>query len=215
MGCILFLFPFLWIINVQFTNFGFFIFKYNDIGLLWSKITIFFMEITLKLFLHTKYGRNNPNWGRLGLKNSKLHFFDISRSSKFIVNINVQLNVTHSIFIINRFFFWNARNNVLYQNQEQLKLPKSANYRCTVPLKKTNFLENISFSGVLQKTYLLWQFHRYYKIYVFISFTMTRNRASYTGFLNFWKIKILEANHIFFLQKFIIFLVLPVFTGKR
>ena len=40
-GCILVLFLFLWIINVQFMIFEFFIFKYNDIGLLWSKITIF------------------------------------------------------------------------------------------------------------------------------------------------------------------------------
>ena len=49
----------------------------------------------------------------------KIHnftFFDISGSSKFIVNLNVQINVTHSIFIVNRFFL-NARNNVLYQNQ--------------------------------------------------------------------------------------------------
>ena len=43
-------------------------------------------------------------------------FFDIYASSKFIVKINIQINVTRSIFIANRFFL-NARNNVLYQNQ--------------------------------------------------------------------------------------------------
>ena len=32
-----------------------FIFKISDIGLLWSKITIFIIEITLKLVLDTKY----------------------------------------------------------------------------------------------------------------------------------------------------------------
>ena len=71
MGCILVLFLFLCIINVQFTNSWFFIlffiiFKYNNIDLLWSKITIFIIEIILKLFLHTKYRWNNPNWGRFG-----------------------------------------------------------------------------------------------------------------------------------------------------
>ena len=53
----------------------FFIFKYSDSGLFWSKITIFVIEITLKLLLHTKYGWKNPNWGRLGLKNPQLHSF--------------------------------------------------------------------------------------------------------------------------------------------
>ena len=80
MGCTLVLFSFLWITNVQFTNFlflnfKFFIFKYSYIGLLWSKITIFIIEITLKLPLLSKYGWNNPNWGRLGLKNPKRHVF--------------------------------------------------------------------------------------------------------------------------------------------
>ena len=76
MGCIPILFPFLWIINMKFTSLWFFfIFKYSDIGLLWSKITIFIIEITLKLLLHTKYGWNNPSWGRLGMKSPKLHVF--------------------------------------------------------------------------------------------------------------------------------------------
>ena len=34
---------------------NFFIFKYNDIGFLWSKINIFIIEISLKVHLHTKY----------------------------------------------------------------------------------------------------------------------------------------------------------------
>ena len=110
MGCILVLFPFLWIINIQFTNvwclnFYFFIFKYTNIGLLWSKITIFIIEITLKLLLLKKYGWNNPNWGRLGLECPKLHFFAISGSSKIIPYTNIQIHVTRSIFIVNWFFF--------------------------------------------------------------------------------------------------------------
>ena len=99
----------------RFSIFEFFIFKYSDIGLLWSKITIFIIGITIKLLLHTKYGWNNPNWGRLGLKNPKLHFLAISASSKFIAYTNIQVHVTRSIFIVN-WFFLNACNNVFYQN---------------------------------------------------------------------------------------------------
>ena len=97
MGCILVLFPFLWIINVQFNEFfyiwifDFFIFKYRDIGLLSSKITIFIIEITLKLLLQKKYGWNNPNWGGLGRKCPKLHIFAISGSSKIITYTNIQI----------------------------------------------------------------------------------------------------------------------------
>ena len=46
----------------------------SDVALLWSQITIFIIEITLKQLLHKKHERNNPNWGRLGLKSPKLHF---------------------------------------------------------------------------------------------------------------------------------------------
>ena len=74
------------------------IFKYCDIGLLWSKITIFIIEITLKLLLHTKYGWNNPNWGRSGLKSPKFYFFAISGSSKFIVYTNIQIHVTSFVY---------------------------------------------------------------------------------------------------------------------
>ena len=45
-------------------------------------ITIFIIEISLKLHLHTKYGWNNPNSHRFGLKSQKLNFFGISSSSK-------------------------------------------------------------------------------------------------------------------------------------
>ena len=79
-------------------------FKVTDIGLLWSKITIFIIEITIKLCLHRKYGWNNPNWGRLGLKNPNLHFFAISGCSKFIAYTNVQIHVTCWMFIIIFFF---------------------------------------------------------------------------------------------------------------
>ena len=46
----------------------------SNIALLWSQITIFIIEITLKQLLQKKYGWNNPNWGRLGLKSPKIHF---------------------------------------------------------------------------------------------------------------------------------------------
>ena len=103
------LFPFLPIRTVQFTNFGFlnfrfFYFQNSDIGLLWSKITIFIIEIYLKLHLHTKYGWNNPNWGRLGLKSLKLHFLSFLAAQKLVAHTNIQIHVTGSIFIVNVFF---------------------------------------------------------------------------------------------------------------
>ena len=49
----------------------------SDIALLLSKITIFIIEITLKQLLLTKYGWNNPNWGRLGLKSQKTSLFGL------------------------------------------------------------------------------------------------------------------------------------------
>ena len=119
MGCILVLYKYMGCILVLYKYMGcILVSKMIDIGLFWSNITIFIIKITVKQLLLTKYGWNNPNWGRLGLTNPKLHFYDISGSSKFIININVQINVTRSIFIINRYFLGgNARNNVLYQNQ--------------------------------------------------------------------------------------------------
>ena len=77
----------------------------GDIGLLWSQIDIFIIEITLKQLLLTKYGWNNPNWGRLGLKSPRFNFFAISGSSKFIAYTNIQIYVTGSIFIGIRYFF--------------------------------------------------------------------------------------------------------------
>ena len=116
MGCILVLFLFLWIIKVQFTNFGFFYFWHiGDIGILWSQITIFIIEITLKLLLHTKYGGNNPNWARLGVK-SKTSLFWYFWQLKIIAYTNIQIHVMGSIFIV-IWFFKNACNNVLYRNQ--------------------------------------------------------------------------------------------------
>ena len=81
--------------------------------------------MTLKPLLHTKYGWNNPNWGRLGLKCPKLHFLAISGSSKIIAYTNIQIHVTRSIFIVNWFFFFEMlvtmssiriNNNWNYQN---------------------------------------------------------------------------------------------------
>ena len=64
--------------------FDFSIFKINDIGLLWSQITIFIIEISLKLDLHTKYEWNNPNSRWLGMKVQNFilnHFWQLKNSS--------------------------------------------------------------------------------------------------------------------------------------
>ena len=50
-------------------------------------------------------------------------------------------------------------------------------------------IENIGFQGALRKIYLVLQFHRYNKIYDFISFTKTRSRAPPCQFLNYCKRK--------------------------
>ena len=141
MDCILVLFTFLWIINVQFRNdgflnFWFFVvcFKISQIGLFWSKITIFIIEISLKQHLHTKYWWNNPNSRRLGLKSQKRNFLLFLAAPKFIAHTNIQIHVTGLIFIIH-WFFLNAPNDVLYQNQWQLKLPKYAYLLQYGPLK--------------------------------------------------------------------------------
>ena len=130
MGCILVLFPFLWIINMQFTNFEVFLFKYSDIGLLWSKITIFIIQISLKLHLHTKYGWNNPRSHWLGLKSPKFYFLPFLAVQKFITYTNIQIYVTGSIFNVNWFFkkilvtmssIW-INNNWNYQKMLIIKL---------------------------------------------------------------------------------------------
>ena len=119
MGCILGLFPFLWIINVLCTNFGFlkfwyFFSKMRYIGLLWSKITIFIIEITLKLLLHTQYGWNNSEagWGLKSLKFTFLTFLAAQNSS----HTQIFKYMSPAQFS-SYFFFFNAPNNVLYQNQ--------------------------------------------------------------------------------------------------
>ena len=92
------------------------------------KITIFILEISLKLHLHTKYGWNNPNSRRFGLESPKLHFLPFLAARKFIAHNNIQIHVTSWFFIVN-WFFVNASNNSLYQNQKQLQLPK----KCKLP----------------------------------------------------------------------------------
>ena len=98
----------------------------SDIGLLWSKITILIIEITLELLLHTKYGWNTPNWGRLGLKSPKLHFFAISGSSKFIAYTNIQIYFTGSIMHATMYSI--TVNNYW-------KIQKTLIYGSTIPLK--------------------------------------------------------------------------------
>ena len=58
--------------------------------------------------------------------------------------------------------------------------------------KKNIYIENICFVGALWKMHLLLQFHRYNKIYNFISFTKTRRRAQKFQFFNFLKNKMRE-----------------------
>ena len=128
----------------DFWIFNFSIFKLSDIGLLWSKIIIFIIEIPRKLHLHTKYWWNNPN-SRRCLKSPKFHFLPFLAAQKFIAYTNIQIHVTRLIFIVN-WFFLKARNNVLYQNQYQLKFPKNANY-CLNPQS------TIPISGSSIKTY--------------------------------------------------------------
>ena len=60
----------------------------------------------------------------------------------------------------------------------------------SVKRKKTICIENIRFQGALRKIHLVLQFHRYNKIYDFISFTKTRSRALQCQFLNYCKKKI-------------------------
>ena len=82
----------------KFWIFEFSIFVISDIGLLWSKMTIFIIEISLKLHLHTKYGWNNPNSGRLGLKSPKFKFLPFLAVQKFIAYANIQIHVCIWIF---------------------------------------------------------------------------------------------------------------------
>ena len=79
------------------------IFKITDICLLWLKITIFIIEISLKLHLHAKYGWNNSNSWWLGLKSPKFHFLSFLAVQKFIVHTNIQIHVRGLIFIVNIF----------------------------------------------------------------------------------------------------------------
>ena len=126
MGCILVLFHFLSIINVQFTTCGF-------LNFLFFNYFIFNYWLTLIQNYHFclwNYSKTTFTC-RLGLKNPKLHFFDISGSSQFIVNINVQINVTHSIFIVNN---WNYTIEIT-----QLKL-HNWNYQ-SITIEITKFCE--------------------------------------------------------------------------
>ena len=83
----------------------FLFFKISQISLFWSQITIFIIEISLKLHLQTKYGWNNANSHRLCLKSQKLHFLLFLAAQKFTAHTNIQIHVTVSIFILNWFFF--------------------------------------------------------------------------------------------------------------
>ena len=89
----------------KFRIFDFLFFKIRQIGLFWSKITIFIIEISVKLHLHIKNGWNNRNSHRLGLKSLKLNFLPFLAAQKIIVHTNIQIHITGSIFIVNLYFF--------------------------------------------------------------------------------------------------------------
>ena len=123
MGCILVIFPFLWIINMKFKNYRFLFFKISKICSFWSKITIFIIEISLKLLLRIKYGWNNPDSHRLGLKNQKWQPKNSSHTQTFKYISQAQFSwytdfwgemllIMSSIRINNN---WNYQNNHLFQ----------------------------------------------------------------------------------------------------
>ena len=123
-----------------FLNFEFFYFQiqYSDIGLLWSKITIFMIGIALKQHLHAKYGWNNPNWGRLGLKNLELYLLTFLSARKFIAHTTIRLHVMGSNLILNWFFFWNACTMSSITINSNWHYQKTANYDGMIPLNRSN-----------------------------------------------------------------------------
>ena len=70
---------------------------------------------------------------QVGPEKSKTSLFTISGSSKFIAYTNIQIYVTGSIFIGIRFFFLNARNNVLSESIT-IEITKTANLKVNDPL---------------------------------------------------------------------------------
>ena len=113
--------------------FEFLFFKISQIGLFWSKIIIFIIEISLKLHLHTKYGWNNPNWRWLGLKSPKFNLLPFLAAQKFIPHTNIRIHVTSSIFIVT-WFFLNARNNDRTRINNNLNYQKMPITGSTIPL---------------------------------------------------------------------------------
>ena len=99
MGCIHVLFPFLWIINVQFTNFGFLNFRFFYLQNWRYWLTL----IQNNHFCHwnifkTKF--KNPNSRRLVLKSPKFNFLPFLAAKKFIAHTNIQIHITGSILIV-------------------------------------------------------------------------------------------------------------------
>ena len=113
------------------------IFKISDIGLLWSKITIFIIDISLKLHLHTNSGWNNPNSCR-----SKILFFAISDSSKMNCTLK-HSNTCHWVNFHCSVFFFEMRITM-----SSIRINNSWNYQKTlitegmIPFKKAFFMEN-------------------------------------------------------------------------
>ena len=101
----------------------YFIFKYSDIGLLWSKITIFMIGITLKLILHIKYGWNNPEAGWVW-KVQNFIFFAISGSK--IHCIHKHSNTCHGLNF--------HRNLIVFKCSKQCPLSQSITIEITKKL---------------------------------------------------------------------------------
>ena len=81
-------------LNLQFANFLFFYFQNQQYG----KITIFIIQISLKLHLHKKMDEITQLMQvEVGPEKSQILFFAISGSSKFITHTNIQIPVSISI----------------------------------------------------------------------------------------------------------------------
>ena len=132
----------------KFQIFDFSIFKISNIGLLWSQITIFIIEISLKLHLHRKNGWNNPNSHRFCLKSWKSNIWPFLAAQNFIAHTNIQIHVTGSIFIVNWFFLmlvtmssirinnnWNYQKMLITETMIPLRAKK--NLVAQTPLKIT------------------------------------------------------------------------------
>ena len=117
MGCILVLFSFLWIINVQCTNFGFLNFLFSKLAILvyfdtkLPFLSLKFLKTTFSCKILDEITLTHAGWAWKLQKFIFCHFWEF----KFIAYTHIQIHVTGSIFIVN-WFLLNICKDVLYQN---------------------------------------------------------------------------------------------------